>query len=121
MYGGFCILRVYWHASPSARAPPGRLSALSVEPSGFAAPAGIGDAGQPQADVEMLRAAYPMQLLVRLDTGPRKAIVYDAFEYVPTTRATFSKLQQAGEELVTPRELKAVERIAGPVGTAPPR
>ena len=73
----------------------------------FAGPAA--DAGGAPS-VEALKAAYPMQLMVRLDSGPRKAIIYDALEFRPTLPATFAADAEHGDP-VTPAELGDIERL----------
>eukprot|EP01049_Picozoa_sp_SAG25_P011597 SAG25_NODE_1439_length_3023_cov_1.781806_2_plen_306_part_00 len=52
--------------------------------------------GGAKPSVEVLRAAYQMQLLVRIDMG-RQAIVYDAFDYLPTTEKAWNDAQAEGQ------------------------
>jgi hypothetical protein len=75
----------------------------------FAAPP-MGGAGGAGAGVEVLKASFPMQLMVRVDNGPRKAIVYDALEFKPTAKGVFAADAAAGDP-VTPAELARIERI----------
>ncbi|CAE8627890.1 unnamed protein product [Polarella glacialis] len=56
-----------------------------------------------------LRAAYPMQLLVRFDRG-RQTLIYDAFEFSPTTATAFDADAKAGDP-VSVQELHQIERI----------
>jgi len=67
-----------------------------------------------QAGMGTLRAAYPMQLLVRHDPG-RQQLIYDAFEHKPVLKAEFDEaweqFEAGGEPPVTEAEMKDVERI----------
>ena len=76
----------------------GRLWSIS-----FAAPSKSG------VDLTGLRAAYPSQLLVRFDAG-REALIYDAFEYLPTPLAAFEMDSRQGDP-VTPSELDQIEQL----------
>ena len=76
----------------------GRLWSISL-----AAPSTSG------VDMTGLRAAYPFQLLVRIDAG-REALIYDAFEYLPTPVAAF-EMDSARGDPVTPSELGQIEQL----------
>lgn len=58
----------------------------------------------------MLRAAYPLQLLVRFDRG-RQLLVYEAFENRPPLKCTIKAQLDAGVAPVTAQELRAIEGL----------
>ena len=82
---------------------------------GFVAPPKP-DQGEAEATAQVLRAAYQMQLLVRIDKG-RQAIVYDAFDHLPTTETAWKAMQESEQDLVTPSELKKIERTLKATGS----
>ena len=61
----------------------------------------------PGGEVKGLRAAYPYQLLVRLDLG-RQCLIYEALDYVPRTQSCFARDAQETDP-VSPAELKTIE------------
>ncbi len=75
---------------------------------GFAEPAD-GEAADGTTFTQ-LRAAYPLQLLVRFDRG-RQMLVYEAFEYKPLLHCEVEAELKAGRAPVDEREMQAINSL----------
>ena len=73
----------------------------------MAAPDQLNNGVAPCAD---LKASYPGQLTIRYDIG-RHMLIYDLFEFKPTTVDQFKLLYSSGQDVCTESELAEVEKL----------
>ena len=78
----------------------------------FAEPRSEGSGDPP---LSMLRAAYPLQLLVRFDRG-RQLLVYEAFEFKPLLACQVKADLDTNEVPVTADELRAIDSLVKRTG-----